>query len=163
MDAQAFTLNAPMNGVIPKGIIISKLRFFNELEGSCSGLDAPALILLIKGRKPPRYARPSPSESGKCRLLAAAYLACSKFSFSATQTSLVSPTQRFSGASPQNKPTSGEVSPIRWGGRLFRLPRLSHFRWGEKCLRCSRCASFALQKSLSIKPRRGGACAIECF
>nr|AQT24328.1 hypothetical protein [Vibrio owensii] len=38
------------------------MRFFNELECSCSGLDAPVLILLIKGRKPPRYARPSPSE-----------------------------------------------------------------------------------------------------
>ncbi|AWG87275.1 unknow (plasmid) [Vibrio parahaemolyticus] len=28
MDAQAFTLNAPRHGVIPKGIIISKAALF---------------------------------------------------------------------------------------------------------------------------------------
>ncbi|KIF51520.1 hypothetical protein H735_19130 [Vibrio owensii CAIM 1854 = LMG 25443] len=51
---QAFTLNAPRDGVPLERGILKKRFFFNELEGSCSGLNAPAQILLIKSRKPPR-------------------------------------------------------------------------------------------------------------
>lgn len=83
-------------------------------------------------------------------------LTYSKFSFPTTPTTLVSPTQRFPVASPQNKSTSGEVSTfIAGAGRLFRLPRLSHFLRGRKKPKMLVMCIPPTPKLLAIKPRKG--------
>ncbi len=63
-----------------------------------------------RSRKPPRYARPSPFRSRNSRHFAVRASHASMDSFSAyPEAGLVSPTRRFTGASPQNKYD-------RWGG-----------------------------------------------
>lgn len=111
-----------------------------------------------RGRKPPRHARPSPSERWINTHLAVGELLCSNSRYSTNQTSLVSPTQRFSGASPQNKIDL-------WGGLALIAGRWA-FCFGSPAWICGRglpCFRFSAERydpnfSLSIKPRgMGGA------
>lgn len=102
----------------------------------------------------------APLEGEIVSILPLRKLACSNVSFSTNQTSLVSPTQRFSGASPQNKNRPRREVSRRLGLCFVSAPPSEYFgRWATliQILHWT----FRIITSLAIKPRKGALSAIE--
>ncbi|WP_341665606.1 hypothetical protein [Vibrio sp.] len=114
MDAQAFTLNAPRHGVIPKGIIISKAALFQWIRKQCPRPERPhALLSNLKSKEAENRlaTRDQAPLEGELTLIWQSASSCAQIRvIQLTRRAWSRLLNGFRGQAPKTKSTSGEVS-----------------------------------------------------